>query len=81
MHIRILDQNDNPPYLTNTSIAVHLNETLAVGSVIFDISKLIADEDTSNKFDFQIINCSTCEGAFVLNRKTGVITLQVIIIW
>lgn len=74
-----MDQNDNPPYLTNTSITVHLNESLPVGSHVFDLSKLVADEDTNNKFDFQILNCSLCSGVFALNRKTGVLSLQVLL--
>ncbi|KAH9417147.1 Protocadherin Fat 4 [Dermatophagoides pteronyssinus] len=78
IHINILDQNDNPPYLTNTSIIIEISETLSPGSDIFDISKMIADEDLNNKFDFQIINCSTCSSnsIFALNRKTGIFTLQ-----
>lgn len=79
IHIDVLDQNDNPPYLTNTSIIVELSETLSPGTDVFDISQMIADEDLNNKFDFQIINCSTCStnGVFALNRKTGIFTLQV----
>lgn len=78
MHINVLDLNDNPPYLTNTSIAVHLSESVAEGAQVFDLSRLIADEDTNNKFDYQMINCSQCDGGtFSLNRKTGVLTLQV----
>ncbi|OTF82240.1 protocadherin fat-like protein, partial [Euroglyphus maynei] len=79
VHIDVLDQNDNPPYLTNTSIVVELSETLPPGSDVFDISRMIADEDLNNKFDFQTINCSTCStnGVFSLNRKTGIFTLQV----
>ena len=70
-----MDENDNPPYLTNTSIIVHLSESLSTGVEIFSISSLIADEDISNKFDYQIINCSSCESTFGLARKTGALTL------
>ena len=73
----MLDENDNPPYLTHTSIVVHLSEFVLEGARVFDLSRLIADEDTNNKFDYQIINCSHCDGTFLLNRKTGVLTLQV----
>ncbi len=73
-----MDQNDNPPYLKNTSVSVHISESSPIDLEIFDLSKLIADEDTNNKFDFQIINCSACEdGLFFLNRKSGIITLKV----
>ena len=74
--VNILDENDNPPYLTNTSIVVHLKESFQEGTEVFDLSQLIADEDTKNKFDFQMINCSQCDGTFSLNRKTGILTLQ-----
>lgn len=76
MQLKVLDINDNPPYLTNTfQDGVHLSESVLPGTQVFDLSRLIADEDTNNKFDYQIINCSLCDGTFSLNRKTGVLTL------
>lgn len=77
VQVQILDENDNPPYLTNTSIVVHLKESVQEGTEVFDLSRLIADEDTNNKFDYQMINCTNCDGTFSLNRKTGILTLQV----
>lgn len=73
----ILDQNDNPPHLKNTTASVHISESSPLEVQVFDLSKLVADEDTSNKFEFQIINCTRCEDVFHLNKRTGTITLKV----
>ncbi len=78
MTVSVMDQNDNPPHILDSSNGVHISEAAIIGTSIVDLSNLVTDADLNDNLEYQLINCSTCDmSMFYIDKQTGIIKLMV----
>ncbi|KAG8592446.1 hypothetical protein GDO81_000503 [Engystomops pustulosus] len=75
LHIKVLDENDNPPTFPKSLYRTSVREDLAIGSDILNLHALDVDEGLNGDITYSLIDDT--QGAFIINHTTGnIVTIK-----
>ncbi|KAG9480025.1 hypothetical protein GDO78_011832, partial [Eleutherodactylus coqui] len=69
LHIKVLDENDNPPTFPKSQYRTSVREDLAIGSMVLSLSAFDVDEGLNGEVTYSLIDDT--QGAFMINYTTG----------
>ncbi|KAM3938474.1 protocadherin-23 [Leptodactylus fuscus] len=69
LHIKVLDENDNPPTFPKSQYRTSVREDLAIGSMVLSLHAFDADEGLNGEVTY-FLSDST-QGVFTINHTTG----------
>nr|DBA29023.1 TPA: hypothetical protein GDO54_009293 [Pyxicephalus adspersus] len=69
LHIKVLDENDNPPTFSKSQYRTSVREDLTIGSVVFSLQALDIDEGLNGEVMYSLIDDT--QGVFTINQTTG----------
>ncbi|XP_056418388.1 protocadherin-23 [Hyla sarda] len=69
LHIKVLDENDNPPTFPKSQYRTSVREDLAVGSVVLSLLAFDVDEGLNGEVKYSLIDDT--QGVFVINNTNG----------
>ncbi|XP_068133263.1 protocadherin-23-like [Hyperolius riggenbachi] len=73
LHIKVLDENDNPPTFSKSQYRTSVREDLTVGSVVLSLQAFDMDEGINGEVTYSLIDDT--QGAFIINQTTGNIVI------
>ncbi|KAJ7987761.1 hypothetical protein DPEC_G00329850 [Dallia pectoralis] len=73
VHITVIDANDNTPTFSNASYSVNVYTDMQPGETVLRVTALDADEGPNGLVTYTIL--AGDQGHFVINNRSGVITL------
>ncbi|XP_053556199.1 protocadherin-23 [Bombina bombina] len=69
LHIKVLDENDNPPMFAKSQYRTSVREDVAVGTVVLTVQATDIDEELSGEVMYSLIDDT--QGMFTINSTTG----------
>ncbi|XP_069832321.1 protocadherin-23 [Dendropsophus ebraccatus] len=69
VHIKVLDENDNPPTFAKSQYRTSVREDLAVGSVVLSLRAYDVDQGLNGEVTYSVIDDT--QGVFMINNTTG----------
>ncbi|KAM5193481.1 protocadherin-23 [Mantella aurantiaca] len=69
LHIKVLDENDNPPTFSKSQYRTSVREDLTIGSVVLSLQAFDIDEGLNGEVMYSLIDDT--QGFFTINQTTG----------
>ncbi|XP_075716448.1 protocadherin-23 [Rhinoderma darwinii] len=69
LHIKVLDENDNPPTFPKSQYRTSVREDLAIGSMVLGLYAFDIDEGLNGEVTYSLIDDT--QGVFIINHTTG----------
>ncbi|XP_040187919.1 protocadherin-23 [Rana temporaria] len=69
LHIKVLDENDNPPTFSKSQYRTSVREDITIGSVVLSLHAFDIDEGLNGEVMYSLIDDT--QGAFTINQTTG----------
>ncbi|XP_075054571.1 protocadherin-23 [Mixophyes fleayi] len=69
LHIKVLDENDNPPTFPKSQYRTSVREDLTIGSLVLSLQAFDIDEGLNGEVMYSLIDDT--QGVFTINKTTG----------
>ncbi|KAM9330444.1 protocadherin-23 [Gastrophryne carolinensis] len=73
LHIKVLDENDNPPTFPKSQYRISVREDLSIGSVVLSLQAFDVDEGLNGEVVYSLIDDT--QGVFTINQTSGNIVI------